>query len=354
MNEVLQRLSETIRDAKAAGRALCIRGGGTKEFYGRTASGAPLDVTPYAGVVSYEPTELVITARAGTPLAEVEKLLGAQGQMLAFEPPHFGSGATWGGCIATGFSGPRRPYAGSVRDVVLGVRMLDGEGGDLRFGGQVMKNVAGFDVSRLMVGALGTLGVILEASAKTLPLPAHEATLRLRVTEAAAIETMNRWATQPLPISATAFVDGVLTVRLSGALPGVRAAHARIGGDMVHDAEAKSFWTALREHTDLFFEGTKPLWRLSMPSSTAPLGLSGRTLIEWGGALRWLKSDIDTQRVRDALTRVGGHATLFRYGDRSAGVLHPLAPGLMKLHQRLKRTLDPAGILNPGRMYPEL
>jgi glycolate oxidase FAD binding subunit len=231
--------------------------------------------------------------------------------------------------------------------------MLDGEGRDLRFGGQVMKNVAGFDVSRLMVGALGTLGVIVETSAKTLPLPAHEATLQLPMTEAAAIETMNRWAARPLPISATAFVDGTLTVRLSGALPGVREAQARIGGDMMDDADAKSFWSALREHTHSFFAGTQPLWRLSVPSSTAPLGLPGHTVIEWGGALRWLRSDMDGQGVRDTAARAGGHATLFRHGDRSAGIFHPLAPGLMKLHRRLKQTFDPAGILNPGRMYSE-
>jgi glycolate dehydrogenase FAD-binding subunit len=354
MEEVLQRLSETIREAKIAGRPLRICGRGTKDFYGHAPSGAPLDVTPYAGVVTYEPTELVITARAGTPLAEVEALLAAQGQMLAFEPPHFGAGATWGGCIAAGLSGPRRPYGGAARDVVLGVRMLDGVGRDLKFGGQVMKNVAGFDVSRLMVGALGTLGAILEASAKTLPAPAHEATLRLRLSEASAIGAMNRWATQPLPISATAFCDGELSVRLSGALPGVRAAHTKLGGDLLDEAEAKTFWTAIREHTHAFFAGEEPLWRLSLPSTTPPLALSGRTLMEWSGALRWLKSDMDAQRIRDTVARAGGHATLFRHGDKSAGVFHPLSPVLLKLHQRLKRTFDPAGILNPGRMYPEL
>ncbi len=354
MKAIVTNFIETIRQADADKSPLSIRGGGSKDFYGGRATGAPLETAAYCGIVAYEPTELVITARAGTPLAEIETLLAAEGQMLAFEPPHFGGRATWGGCVAAGLSGPRRPYAGAVRDVVLGVRIVDGSGRDLSFGGQVMKNVAGFDVSRLMVGALGTLGVILEASLKTLPKPAHEASVRLPMNEAAAIETMNRWATQPLPVSATAFCNGVLTVRLSGAQAGVRAAQAKIGGDTLDVAEANSFWTGIREHTDGFFGAPGPLWRVSVPSTTPPLDLPGATLMEWGGALRWLKSDVSRERVRDCVARAGGHATLFRSGDRSAGAFHPLSPALMKLHQRLKRTFDPAGILNRGRLYPDL
>jgi glycolate oxidase FAD binding subunit len=262
--------------------------------------------------------------------------------------------ATLGGCVAAGLSGPRRPYAGAVRDFVLGVRILDGKGDDLRFGGQVMKNVAGYDVSRLMAGSLGTLGVLLEVSLKVLPLPASETTLLLKCGEAEAISLMNKWAAQPLPITATAYRDGDLGVRLSGARVAVDAATKKIGGAPVAPAQAERFWTGIREQTDPFFGGGGPLWRLSIKSTTPPLDLPGQQLIEWGGALRWLKSAADAKTIRDAAARSGGHATLFRGGDRSKGVFHPLAPALMKLHRNLKQAFDPAGILNPGRMYPDL
>jgi glycolate oxidase FAD binding subunit len=262
--------------------------------------------------------------------------------------------ATLGGCVAAGLSGPRRPYSGAVRDFVLGVRILDGKGDDLRFGGQVMKNVAGYDVSRLMAGSLGTLGVLLEVSLKVLPLPASETTLLLKCGEADAISLMNRLAGQPLPITATAYCDGDLDVRLSGARVAVDAAAAKIGGAPVAPAQAIRFWVGIREHADPFFADSGPLWRLSVSSTTPPLDLPGQQLIEWGGALRWLKSTADAKMIRDAAARSGGHATLFRGGDRSGGVFHPLAPALMKLHRNLKQAFDPAGIFNPGRLYPDL
>ncbi len=373
MQHIIDQLAHAIREAANHKAPLRIRGGGTKDFYGGPLRGETLSTAAYRGVIEYEPTELVLTARAGTPLAEIEAALREKGQMLAFEPPHFGASpsslpppphagegnvvpavpetgmATLGGCIAAGLSGPRRPYAGAVRDLVLGVRMLDGKGSDLRFGGRVMKNVAGYDISRLMAGSLGTLGVILEVSLKTLPLPAAEFTLRREQTQAEAIALMNEWAGKPLPLSATCHIDNLLYVRLSGAAAAVRAARGKLGGEEVADGAA--FWHGLREQQLDFFNPSLPLWRLSLKPTTPPLNLPGRQLIEWGGALRWLMSDVDAGTVRDAAGLGGGHATLFRGGDRTSGVFQPLPPVLMRLHQRLKQSLDPAGILNPGRFY---
>jgi glycolate oxidase FAD binding subunit len=351
--EAISAFANAIRAAGAGGGRLRIRGGGTKDFYGQALEGEILDTRAYAGVVAYEPTELVITVRCGTPLAEVERVLAEKRQMLAFEPPHFGAGATIGGAVAAGLSGPRRATAGAVRDFVLGVRMMDGRGEDLTFGGQVMKNVAGYDVSRVMAGALGTLGVILEVSLKVLPLPVAEATLKFEMPLDRAIEAMNRWGGKPLPISATAHDDGDLCVRLSGAAAAVKEACATLGGTRVDDAAAARFWAGIREQTDPFFAGDEPLWRLAVPSTTPPLGLEGRELVEWGGSSRWLKSRAEARRIRDAAARVGGHATLFRGGDNSVGVFHPLAPALAGIHRRLKEEFDPRGVLNRGRMYPD-
>lgn len=353
MQQAIDHLAATIRDAAAQKRPLCIRGGGTKDFYGGVLHGYRLNTREYRGIVAYEPTELVITARAGTPLSEVEAALGEKGQVLAFEPPHFGPDATLGGCVAAGLSGPRRAYAGALRDFLLGVRILDGRGADLTFGGQVMKNVAGYDVSRLMAGSLGTLGVLLEASLKVLPRPAAVTTLRLNCGEAEAIGLMNDWAGKPLPITATAYRDGDLGVRLAGACAAVDAAAKKIGGAAVDPAQAERFWIGMREQTDPYFAGDEPLWRLSVKATAAPLGLPGRSLIEWGGALRWLKSGGDAKGIRSAAQAAGGHATLFRGGDKAAGVFQPLPAALMKLHSNIKQALDPAGVLNPGRMYPE-
>lgn len=352
MSDAVSQLSDTVREAGARRRPLCVRGGGSKDFYGGEPRGDVLDTRVYAGIVDYEPTELVMTARGGTPLAEIEAAMRERGQMLAFEPPRFGPAATLGGCIAAGLSGPRRPYAGSVRDLVLGVRMLDGMGTDLRFGGQVMKNVAGYDVSRLMTGSLGTLGVLLEVSLKALPIPAVESTVCLEHTQTQAIAVMNAWAGKPWPITATCHSGGALHVRLAGAEPTVRAARARLGGEEIADGAA--FWQALREHEHAFFRAPQPLWRLSLKSTTPPLDLPGAQLLEWNGSLRWLAGAADPTIVRNAAALSGGHATLFRGGDKAHGVFQPLSPPLLKLHQRLKASFDPHGILNPGRLYPEL
>jgi len=353
MDSALEKLSEAVREAGRSKRALRLRGGGTKDFYGQALEGEVHDTRGYNGIVAYEPSELVITARCGTTLADIETAMSGHGQLLAFEPPHFGDGATLGGTVAAGLSGPRRQAAGALRDFVLGVKVMDGRGEVLAFGGQVMKNVAGYDVSRLMAGSLGTLGIILEVSLKALPRPAAEATLRLELPEDKAIEQLNRWGGKPMPISASAWTGGELGVRLSGAAAAVAAAQKKIGGELVDREQGERFWAGIREQTDPFFRNDAPLWRISVASAAPPLKLPGEPLIEWGGALRWLCSQADARTVREAAKRAGGHATLFRGGDKSVGVFQPLSPALMKIHRELKREFDPQGIFNRGRMYPD-
>jgi glycolate oxidase FAD binding subunit len=346
--------SEAIVEAAARKAPLRIRGGGTKDFYGNAPRGEILDTRAHAGIVDYEPTELVVTARCGTPLAEVERILGEKAQALPFEPPHFGAAATFGGCIAAGLSGPRRASAGALRDFVLGVKIVDGHGRELSFGGRVMKNVAGYDLSRLVAGSLGTLGLILEASIKVLPEPAAESTLRIEARQEQALALFARWGALPLPISATAWLGGALYVRLSGSETALRPAATRIGGDALPRDQADALWRAIREHEHPFFSAEGPLWRLSVPPVAPPLGLPGAELIEWGGGLRWLKSAAPAASVREKARSAGGHATLFRAADKAAGAFTPLPPANLRLHRALKEAFDPAGILNPGRMYPEL
>lgn len=330
---------------------LRIRGGGTKDWYGQALNGEVLDTRVNSGIVSYEPTELVITARCGTPLAEIEALLAQHNQMLAFEPPRY-EGSTIGGVVASALSGPRRANAGAVRDFVLGAVLMDGGGEILRFGGQVMKNVAGYDVARLLAGSLGTLGLILEVSLKVLPVPLREASLRFEMSEIDALRRLNEWAGQPLPISASCWHQGVLSLRLSGAGAAVEAAQRKLGGQALADGEAAAFWASLRDQTHAYFDGGS-LWRMSVPSHASAIILRGQQLIEWGGAQRWLKADDAAQAdsIRRTVAAAGGHATLFRGGDKSVGVFHPLAPAVAKIHERLKRSFDPNGIFNPGRMY---
>jgi len=332
---------------------LRIRGSGSKDFYGNETQGELLDTRSHAGVVSYEPTELVLTARCGTLLSDLNEVLLKQGQILPFEPPHFGPGATLGGCVAAGLSGPRRASAGALRDFVLGAKIVDGRGRPLSFGGQVMKNVAGYDVSRLLAGSLGTLGLILEVSLKVLPKPAAERTLRMTLTQAKALESMNRWAGQPLAISATAWRDGQLHLRLSGAERALAAGAEKLGGESVAAEAAARFWEGVREQTDPFFAGEAPLWRLSLPAGAPALALPGEPLLEWGGALRWLKSGAEAASLRAIAAQAGGHATLFRAKEKPGGAFAPLSPALARLHRELKQAFDPAGILNPRRLYVE-
>ncbi len=349
----MQNLVDHFQELVRNGRPLRIRGGGTKDWYGQRLEGDILDTRDFTGIVDYEPTELVITARCGTPLADIEAALAQQGQMLAFEPPHFGSGATLGGAIAAGLSGPRRVSAGAVRDFVLGCKLLDGKGDVLSFGGQVMKNVAGYDVSRLLAGSLGTLGLLLEVSIKVLPRAPREATLVFEgVNEVDAIRNLNEWGGQPLPVSASCWHDGVLALRLSGANAAVDNAIRTLGGDVMPDCAR--FWASLREQQHPFFAGDMPLWRLSVPSTVGAIVPGSPQLIEWGGAQRWLRAPGDAataERIRAVVAACGGHATLFRGGDKSVGVFQPLAPAIARIHERLKAGFDPAGIFNPGRMY---
>ncbi len=361
MDAALARLVDQVQTARAAGGHLRIVGGGTKDFYGNALQGEPLDVRSLAGISSYEPTELVVTVRAGTPLAELEAALAEMGQHLAFEPPRFGPSSTVGGMVAAGLSGPARAAAGSVRDHLLGATLLNGKGEVLSFGGQVMKNVAGYDVSRVLSGSMGILGVICEVSLKVLPQPTATATLRFDFDQASALTQLNAWGGQPLPISASALWNGTLVLRLAGARAAVDAACRQLGGEAIEAQLAASFWRGLRDQQDEYFTsastavgGGAALWRLGVAQTAAPIELPGEQLVEWGGAQRWLCSAAGAAQVRLAATAAGGHATLFRGQDKSAGAFHPLSAPLARFHRELKKAFDPDRVFNRSRLYAEL
>jgi len=348
--DISAALAEQIRRAAAVRQPLRIVGGDTKRFYGRRTAGEALSLAGHRGIVAYDPSELVIVARAGTPLAEVEAALAANGQRLAFEPPRLGAASTIGGVVAAGLSGPRRPFGGAVRDCVLGATILDGRGQALRFGGQVFKNVAGFDAFRLMAGALGCLGAILEVSIRVTPAPRREAALALEMNSAAARAWMAQLMRRPTPLSG-AFHDGErLRLRLSGGEAGVGAALAALGGE----AEALDVWDAVRDLRPAALAGEGPLWRVSLPQTAAIPAIGEVVAWDWAGSLAWLRSGAAPDAAWAAAAAVGGHATLFRGAAPAAEVFQPLAPALLALHQRLKAALDPAGVLNPGRMYGAL
>ena len=342
---------DRIVAANASKSPLRFRGAGTKDFYGESLRGEIVDTRGYSGIVDYEPSELVITARCGTPLSEIDRALNEHGQFLAFEAPRFGGDPTIGGVVAAGLSGPRRATSGSVRDFVLGANLMNAEGAVLRFGGQVMKNVAGFDVSRLLCGSLGILGLITDVSLKVLPKPRAEKTLCFEMDAASALDRFNRWNGQPLPISATAWHDGRAYLRLSGAPSAVASAQSSLGGEKVEDSVAALWWNSLRDQTHAAF-AAKRLWRLSLPS-TATFDATGIALIEWAGAQRWLASDAAAAEIRAKAAAVGGTATLWR-GEREATMFHPLAEANLDLHRRLKQQFDPNGIFNRGRLLAEL
>ncbi len=342
-------LLDQVRAALATHTPVLIQGGGTKAFYGRQIQVTVLDTRSHRGIVSYDPTELVVTARAGTPLAELEAVLDESGQMLAFEPPHFAAGATVGGMVAAGLSGPRRPWVGAVRDFVLGCRLISGQGKQLRFGGEVMKNVAGYDVSRLMTGSLGCLGLLTEVSFKVLPKPRSSLTLCLEMDAETALLRFAEWGQQALPITAACHDGDVLMLRLEGGSGSVSAARASLGGEEA----SPDFWCALRDHALGFFADPAPLWRVSVANDSRPALPQGPQLIDWGGAQRWLKTDADAAAVRSAAVAAGGHAGCFTPGG-SASPLHPLTEVVMRYHLQLKAQLDPQRIFNPGRMYAGL
>ncbi len=357
----LARLIEQVDDARAHRRPVEIRGGGTKVFYGGVPSGEPLDVRGLSGISSYEPTELVVTVRAGTPLAELEDALAEHGQCLPFEPPRFAAGGTVGGMVAAGLSGPSRASVGSVRDHVLGATLLNGKGEILTFGGQVAKNVAGYDVSRLLAGSCGILGVICEVSLKVLPVNRSSATLSFDCSESDALDRLKQWASQPLAINASSWHEGRLHLRVAGAAAAVNAACSRLGGTALEPDAAAAWWLGLRDQTEDFFAIEESslhrgecLWRLSVPGTAAAVTLPGRQLIEWNGAQRWWRTSAAPLVVRAAAATAGGHATLLRAADKSAGVFTPVSDVLLRIHRGLKQAFDPQRILNPGRLYAEL
>ena len=393
MENSLKTLSDQVRSAAAAGTPLRIRGGGSKDFYGHALLGEPLDVGGHAGIVAYEPSELVITAKAGTPLAHLEAALAEKGQCLPFEPPRYGAMGgvhskavgTVGGMVAAGLSGPARASAGAVRDYVLGIEMLNAQGQALRFGGTVMKNVAGYDVSRLMAGSWGTLGVLTEVSLKVLPVAPAEATLVFDMPQAQALQQLNHWGGDPLPLNASCWVrDGfgaesrdLLFVRLRGAVAAVQAATSRMlaqcGGAQMDNAQAQSDWALCRDLNLPFFaekmpqwaatEGKSPpnsqsLWRISLPQTAPPLDLPHAQLVEWHGAQRWLWADAqDAPSIHAAAQAANGHATCFiANNDHVTLTLNKfsqISPSVMQIHRQLKAQLDPAGIFNRKRLFSE-
>ncbi len=366
---MLRQLQEQIKEAAARSAPLEIRGHGSKAFYGQAPKGELLDMSGYVGISSYEPSELVVTVKAGTPIADLEQVLAEQGQHLAFEPPRFGGQAqnqgagsgTVGGMVAAGLSGPARSSMGALREHVLGVTMLNGHAEAMSFGGTVIKNVAGYDVSRLLAGSMGILGLLLEVSLKVLPIPKAQATLRFELSQEQALNQLNRWGGLPLPINASAWWDGALVLRLAGAQAAVQSACQSIGGDQIESDLAAPFWAGLRDHSDEYFvgaaravEGGAKLWRLSLPQTAPPLNLHGEQLLEWGGAQRWVATPMQASLVREAAAKAGGHATLFRAADKSSGAFTPLSAPLLRIHRELKKSFDPQGIFNPGRLYEQL
>ncbi|MCW9055928.1 MAG: glycolate oxidase subunit GlcE [Gammaproteobacteria bacterium] len=351
-NDISHQIQHQLEQAVNHKTPVKLCAGNSKNFYGRKAVGDTLDMSAHRGVINYEPTELVITVRAGTPLKELQQILDAENQTFGFEPPSYGDTATIGGTIACNLSGPRRAFAGSARDFVLGSKIINGKAEQLHFGGEVMKNVAGYDVSRLMCGAMGTLGALLELSIKVIPKPESELTLVHELTATESLKKVHQFGRQALPISATCFDANKLYFRLSGSAGALTAARKLIGGDEV--ASGDNYWQQLKEQQSTFFKTDQNIWRLSLVSNAPILNLSGKTLYEWNGAQRWLVSDEDETVIRNKVAKQGGHAVCFRQHKKTEHVFHPLETGLFKMHRQLKQAFDPDSLLNPGRIYADL
>ena len=375
-NHLIEAFREQILNAASNKTQLSIEGGGTKSWYGNPNNHARLDTRTYSGILEYQPEELVITACAGTPLKEIEAALKEKNQMLAFEPPHFGEQATFGGAIASGLAGPGRISVGNFRDFVLGTRILDGKGQDLSFGGQVMKNVAGYDISRLLPGSMGTLSLLLEASVKVLPRPAATATLRCHISQEKALRTLNEWAGQPLPLSASCWIgnttgDGQLTIRLAGAVAAIKAAiplMSSLGNASEVDPQsAEVFWNDLREHKLPSFENIaadQTLYRLALPAACGPLnipGASNEIILEWHGQQRWIKAPGDEATfnfIKQLVSSHGGHTTRFKQGTNVNPQFQrftllseqPHSKALELVQERLRSAFDPAGVFATKRL----
>lgn len=369
---VWREWAERVRDAAGRGTCLRVRGGGSKDHLGDTSRGEVLDTRACGGIVAYEPSELVIRAHAGTPLAEVEAALAERGQYLAFEPPRFAFGpeganaSTLGGVVASGLSGPGRVSRGAVRDHVLGCTLMNGRAEVMRFGGAVMKNVAGFDLSRLMAGSMGTLGLLLDVTLKVMPQPVVSATMRFEMPQAEALAQVNQWAAQPLPLDASAWWDGLLVLRLRGARAAVASAVQRLyrerRGELLAPPLADAFWQGLRDQSDEFFARARQavaqsgqqgvaLWRLSVPPTTAPLEVHGEQLVEWFGGQRWVCTPAAPAAVHALAARVGGHAqAVCRPQPEPLVDESALSPVLRRLHDQVQRAFDPQGVFATGRL----
>ncbi len=350
MNDISQQLVDQVKTAYESNSSLVIKGSGSKQqCCGRTIQGESLLTSEHSGIVNYSPVELVITALSGTSLEALNHELDINNQQLSFEPPGLGEKATIGGTVACNLSGAARPWSGSVRDLLLGVRLINGKGEHLTFGGQVIKNVAGYDVARLQAGALGCLGVLTEVSLKTMPKPKECITIVQELSESEALLKMQQLAAQSKPLSALAWHDQKLFIRLSGESKTIQKTAQTWGGEQL--VEATSFWTALNEQSLKFFQTDMPLWRFSIGPAAKNLLADTETIIDWAGSQRWVLGDYDPEQLYKIAKDAGGHVSLFRGGDRTAEVRQPLSDIERKLQKRIKDSFDPGGILNPGRMY---
>ncbi|MCP3850041.1 MAG: glycolate oxidase subunit GlcE [Gammaproteobacteria bacterium] len=365
-----EALLNQVQTACENSQPLAIQGNGTRSFLIHSGSDQVLSTSLHRGIVNYFPSELTVTVRSGTLLSELNDILAKEGQMLPFEPPHFSNDATIGGVIASGLSGSSRPFSGSVRDYVLGCRIINGRGEILQLGGEVMKNVAGYDLSRLVTGSYGSLAVILEVSLKLLPIPAQQKSFCLELQTMSLNQQVKQFMLAGYPITSACQIEDMAYIRLSGSEKGVDYSYNKIQQDFSQLKPVEDlFWSDLNEQKLPFFDSSRTLWRLSLPTSFPEnkeseleqlIGPNGRQLIDWGGALRWIYSEQSAENIRQFAKSCGGHAQLFYVSDKDKSLLkempkqQPLSPVLFKLHQQIKKAIDPHSLFNSGCIYPEL